>query len=112
MAKRLYRLNSAGRIVLDYDMKIAEPFRVPGNEAGPDMWRALDQLKAVPTLVLRGDRSDVLAANTATRMVAALDDAELVVVPDTGHTPTLDEPVAVAAIDRLLAKVAREPVAA
>ncbi|MDH7971108.1 alpha/beta hydrolase [Sphingomonas sp. AR_OL41] len=112
MAKRLYRLNSAGRIVLDYDMKIAEPFRVPGNEAGPDMWRALDQLKAVPTLIVRGDRSDVLAANTATRMVAALDDAELVVVPDTGHTPTLDEPVAVAAIDRLLAKVAREPVAA
>eukprot|EP01037_Dinobryon_pediforme_P019198 gene19198-19571_t len=37
MAKRLYRLNSAGRVVLDYDMKIAEPFRVPGNEAGPDM---------------------------------------------------------------------------
>ena len=34
MAKRLYRLNSSGRIVLDYDMKIAEPFRVPGNEAG------------------------------------------------------------------------------
>ncbi|MEG3148121.1 alpha/beta hydrolase [Sphingomonas sp. RT2P30] len=112
MAKRLYRLNSVGRIVLDYDMKIAEPFRVPGNEAGPDMWRALDQLKAVPTLILRGDRSDVLAANTATRMVAALDSAELVVVSDTGHTPTLDEPVAVAAIDRLLARVAREPVAA
>ena len=44
MAKRLYRLNSAGRIVLDYDMKIAEPFRVPGNEAAPDMWRALDAL--------------------------------------------------------------------
>ncbi len=112
MAKRLYRLNSAGRIVLDYDMKIAEPFRLPGNEAGPDMWRALDQLKAVPTLVLRGERSDVLAASTAARMVAALDDAELVVVSDTGHTPTLDEAEAVAAIDRLLAKVAREPVAA
>src|SRR4051812_32382876 len=26
MAKRLYRLNTTGRIVLDYDMKIAEPF--------------------------------------------------------------------------------------
>jgi pimeloyl-ACP methyl ester carboxylesterase len=34
MAKRLMRLNSAGRIVYDYDMKIAEPFRVPGTEAG------------------------------------------------------------------------------
>jgi pimeloyl-ACP methyl ester carboxylesterase len=112
MAKRLYRLNNAGRIVLDYDMKIAEPFRVPGNEAGPDMWRALDQLKTVPTLIVRGARSDVLAANTATRMVEALDDAELVVVPDAGHTPTLDEPQAVAAIERLLGRVATEQVAA
>jgi len=50
MAKRLYRLTSAGRIVLDYDMKIAEPFRVPGNEAGPDMWRAFDALQGKPLL--------------------------------------------------------------
>src|SRR5690242_16143563 len=27
MAKRLYYVNNSGRIVLDYDMKIAEPFR-------------------------------------------------------------------------------------
>src|SRR3546814_5370465 len=28
MAKRLYRLTSGGRIVLDYDMRIAEPLRL------------------------------------------------------------------------------------
>ena len=107
MAKRLYRLNSAGRIVLDYDMKIAEPFRVPGNEAGPDMWRALDVLKSVPTLIVRGGRSDVLAAATAERMLAALDDAECVTIPDVGHAPTLGEGAALAGIDRLLARVAQ-----
>ncbi|MET0363365.1 MAG: alpha/beta hydrolase, partial [Sphingobium sp.] len=32
LTKRLYRLNSKGRIVLDYDQRIAEPFRVPGGE--------------------------------------------------------------------------------
>ena len=112
MAKRLYRLNSAGRIVLDYDMKIAEPFRVPGNEAGPDMWRALDALKAVPTLILRGARSDVLSAATAQKMAGRLDRAELVTVPDVGHTPTLTEPDAIAAIDRLLATIAKEPATA
>lgn len=111
MAKRLYRLNSAGRIVLDYDMKIAEPFRVPGNEAGPDMWRALEQLKEVPVLILRGGRSDVLGARTAERMAAALDDAELVTVTGVGHTPALDEPEAAAAIDRLLGRIPREPAA-
>ncbi|KEY97343.1 hypothetical protein AI27_19590, partial [Sphingomonas sp. BHC-A] len=38
MAKRLYRLNSAGRVVLDYDMRIAEPLRVAGSEGSVDMW--------------------------------------------------------------------------
>jgi pimeloyl-ACP methyl ester carboxylesterase len=112
MAKRIYRLNSSGRIVLDYDMKIAEPFRVPGNEAGPDMWQAFEALRKVPTLIVRGARSDVLAPATAERMLSALDHGELVTVPHVGHTPTLDEPEAVAAIDRLLARVEAELVAA
>ncbi|WP_242146661.1 alpha/beta fold hydrolase [Sphingomonas sp. BAUL-RG-20F-R05-02] len=105
MAKRLYRVNSAGRIVLDYDMKIAEPFRVPGNEAGLDMWGALARLHGVPTLVVHGSLSDLLSARTAARMVAALDQAELVTVPNVGHAPSLCEPEAVAAIDRLLAHI-------
>ena len=109
MAKRIYRLNSSGRIVLDYDMKIAEPFRVPGNEAGPDMWQALEQLKTVPVSILRGQRSDVLGAATADRMLKELDHAELVTIPGVGHTPTLEEPDAAAAIDRLLARVVAEP---
>lgn len=112
MAKRLYRLNSAGRIVLDYDMKIAEPFRVPGNEAAPDMWSAFAALKSTPTLIVRGGRSDILSAATADRMVLALDDAELVTIPDVGHTPTLGEPEAAIAIDRLLARVSMEQAAA
>ncbi|MGY4399136.1 pimeloyl-ACP methyl ester carboxylesterase [Sphingomonas sp. UYAg733] len=109
MAKRLYRLNSTGRIVLDYDMKIAEPFRVPGNEAGPDMWLALNQLRGVPALIVRGERSDVFAAKTATRMAEVLEGAELVTVPGTGHAPTLDEPEVRSAIDRLLGRTAMEP---
>ena len=112
MAKRLYRLNAAGRVVLDYDMKIAEPFRVPGNEAGPDMWRTLDALAGRPVLVVRGERSDILSAATADAMLLRLGGrAELIVVPNVGHAPTLDEAPAVAAIGRLLTKVS-EPVAA
>jgi pimeloyl-ACP methyl ester carboxylesterase len=112
MAKRLYRLNSAGRIVLDYDMKIAEPFRVPGNEAGPDMWRALDAFAGKPVLVVRGERSDILSASVAERMIAQLPGSELVTVPGIGHAPTLDEPEAAAGIERLLAKVAKAKAAA
>lgn len=109
MAKRLYRLNSAGRIVLDYDLKIAEPFRVPGNEAGPDMWRALASLASAPVLIARGARSDILSAATADRMVAALPDVELVTLPGIGHAPTLAEPGVQGAIDRLLERAGKEP---
>ncbi|WP_440979386.1 alpha/beta fold hydrolase [Sphingomonas pseudosanguinis] len=106
MAKRTYRLTSAGRVVLDYDLKIAEPFRVPGSEAGPDMWAALDALNGVPTLVVRGERSDILSADVAERMVQALSPSELVTVPHVGHTPLLTEPEALAGIHRLLDRVA------
>ncbi|MFZ5747409.1 MAG: alpha/beta fold hydrolase [Pseudomonadota bacterium] len=106
MAKRLHRLTHGGRIVLDYDMKIAEPFRVPGNEAGPDMWKALDALSGKPVLIVRGERSDILPAGVAERMRDALPGSELVTVPATGHAPTLDEPEAAAGIERMLARVA------
>ncbi|MCW3849318.1 alpha/beta hydrolase [Sphingomonas sp. LB-2] len=107
MAKRLFRLNSSGRIVLDYDMKIAEPFRVPGNEAGPDMWPTIDALKGKPLLVVRGALSDILRAPVAEKMIERVPGAVLVTVPDVGHAPTLDEPEVVTAIDKLLAKVAK-----
>lgn len=107
MAKRLYRLNSSGRIVLDYDMRIAEPFKVPGNESGVDMWPVMGAFKDMPTLILRGALSDIMSDATAQRMTREIgDSAEYVTVPRVGHAPTLDEPDAVAAIDRLLEKVA------
>lgn len=104
MAKRLYRLNSGGRIVLDYDLKIAEPFRVPGAETGHDMWSAWSALGGKPVLIVRGERSDVLAASVAARMAATLPQATLVVVPGVGHAPTLTEPALADPIDRLLAR--------
>ncbi|MEP9401516.1 alpha/beta hydrolase [Sphingomonas sp. VNH70] len=107
MAKRLHRLTSNGRIQLDYDMKIAEPFRVPGNEAGPDMWRAYEALAGKPVAIVRGGLSDILPAAVAEAMATRIDGADLTVVPDTGHAPTLTEPDAIGAIDRLLARVAR-----
>ena len=110
MAKRLYRLSNAGRVVLDYDMKIAEPFRLPGQETGVDMWGALAQLGRAPVLVVRGGRSDILSAATAERMTAVLPRAELVTMPGVGHAPTLDEPAVQGAIERLLARSA-EPAA-
>lgn len=105
MAKRLYRLSSNGRIIIDYDPRIAEPMRTVPDQPAPDLWPLLDPLKGVPALILRGELSDVLAPATVARMTSVLPGAEAVTVPHVGHTPTLEEPEAAAAIDRLLAKV-------
>lgn len=104
-AKRLYRLNSKGRVVLDYDARLAEPFRAPGGESGVDLWPAFDALADTPTVLVRGALSDILSDATAQAMQDRHPDLERVTVPRTGHAPTLFEPECAAAIDRLLGRV-------
>ena len=104
-AKRLARLNSSGRIVFDYDMRIAEPFRVPGGATGFDLWNAFAGLHGIPSLVVRGELSDLLSPETVERMVAENPAMESVTVARVGHAPTLEEPEAAAAILRLLERV-------
>ncbi len=105
-AKRLCRLNSNGRIVFDYDMRIAEPFKLPAGEAGFDLWPAFRALAGIPSLVVHGELSDVLSAASVAKMTAELPSMESVTVPRVGHAPTLDEPEAQKAIDKLLKRVA------
>lgn len=104
-AKRLCRLTSGGRIVFDYDMRIAEPFKQPQGEAGFDLWPAFRALVGTPSLVVHGELSDVLSAESVAKMTEAVPSMESVTVPRVGHAPTLDEPEAQAAIDALLARV-------
>jgi pimeloyl-ACP methyl ester carboxylesterase len=104
-AKRLAKLTSAGRIVFDYDMRIAEPFKLPAGEAGFDLWPAFRALAGIPSLVVHGEISDLLSAETVARMKAEVPTMESVTVPNVGHAPTLDEPEAQAAIDALLKRV-------
>ena len=40
-AKRLCRLTPAGRIIFDYDARIADPFKLPHGDVGVDLWAAL-----------------------------------------------------------------------
>ncbi len=105
MAKRCMAVGGNGRIHLDYDMKIAEPFSRSGGATGADLWPSFEALSNRPVLLLRGETSDILSADTHRRMAARLPDAEAVTVPRVGHAPTLDEPESIAAIARLLARV-------
>ncbi|QMW22604.1 alpha/beta fold hydrolase [Sandaracinobacteroides saxicola] len=104
-AKRLCRLSPKGRIVWDYDPRISAPFRLPGGDSGVDLALALRGLQGLPLLSLRGELSDVFAAAAQAAMVRDVAGLEAVTVPRVGHAPTLAEPEALAAIDRLLARV-------
>ena len=104
-AKRVAKLSNSGRVVLEYDMRIAEPVRIAAPVAGMDMWSAWRALKEVPTLIVRGETSDILSTDTMARMQAEHPGAEAITLPGIGHAPTLDEPESRAAIGRLLARV-------
>lgn len=106
MAKQLCRVTNSGRIVWDYDARIAEPFRLPNAETGVDLWPAFESLGNTPTLSLRGELSDIFTASTQAEMARRASSLTTVEVPRVGHAPTLDEPAAIKAIDALLRQVA------
>ena len=105
MAKRAMVVGGNGRIVFDYDMKIADPLSVPDAELAPDLWPALLALKGKPVAMLRGELSDILSPAVHRKMAQQQPGADLVTVARVGHAPMLDEPEAIAALDRLLAQV-------
>ena len=104
VAKRTMTLSSNGRIVFDYDMKIAEPFLDFDVEKQPDLWPLWETLASRPLLIVRGALSDLLSEATLAEMLRRAPGAEAVTLENRGHAPTLDEPDAVAAIERLLAR--------
>ena len=105
MAKRLMVLSSNGRIVFDYDMKIAEPLARMDVNAQPDLWPGIEALAGKPMLIVRGGLSDLFSEASVTEMTARLPGVEVVTLPRVGHAPTLDEPEVVAATGRLLARI-------
>lgn len=107
-ARRLASERPDGSIQADYDMAISQAFARNKGTPDYDPWTLIDGLKGKPVLIVRGETSDLLSAETANRMLAELSNAELVTVPGIGHAPILDEPEAEAGIDRLLEKVLAE----
>lgn len=103
MAKRVMVLGQGGRIAFDYDMAIADPIMAAtANAAPPDLWPAFDALGDIPLLLVRGEHSNILSAETAAAMQARKSGMEQVTVAATGHAPLLTEPEVLVAIERVL----------
>ncbi|MEO5775091.1 MAG: alpha/beta hydrolase [Sphingomicrobium sp.] len=103
MAQRVCR-SANGEILFDYDMAAADNVLAGAGAPPIDAWPYFRALAHAPLLIVRGELSDLLSEENARRMAAEHPDAELVTVQGVGHAPDLDEPEAVAGIERLLAK--------
>tara|TARA_R110002033_G_scaffold9754_16_gene31949 strand:+ start:1467 stop:2330 length:864 start_codon:yes stop_codon:yes gene_type:complete len=108
-ARRTCAETPDGKISFAYDPAISEV--LSGNASSavpPDLWETWDRLSAIPTLVLRGALSDILAPATVAEMKRRHSDhfssAE---IADRGHAPILDEPDALAAIDEFLSNIGK-----
>ncbi|HWF99222.1 MAG TPA: alpha/beta hydrolase [Steroidobacteraceae bacterium] len=104
LVRRSYRADASGRPVLDCDPRVGDALRaappVPGG-----FWPVFARLGGIPMLVIHGARSDILSVGTLERMQREKPDLERVTVGNRGHVPLLDEPEALTAIDRFLARL-------
>lgn len=107
MAERAFRAGDDGVPRLDYDPKIFR--RAPGwlvRLTAPLIWRAFRRLaRGRPTLLLRGEISDILDRETLARMKRVAPDMAVAEVRGVGHAPLLNEPEAKSAITEFLARV-------
>ncbi|MBN8529513.1 MAG: alpha/beta hydrolase [Caulobacterales bacterium] len=103
-ARRCFREGTEGAPVLDYDPDISVPIRAAGAKAlVPNLWPFFSRLaKGRPTLLIRGETSDLLSPDIAARMQKTAKKMWFAEVPGIGHAPMLDEPEAKAAIFEFL----------
>jgi pimeloyl-ACP methyl ester carboxylesterase len=108
LARRAYCEDAAGVPQLDVDPMIGEALRRgPGTPV--DLWPLWGTLQDVPTLAIRGERSDILSAETFVRMKCEKPNLEQLTVLNRGHVPLLDEPECLAAIDSFLSRLEFSP---
>jgi pimeloyl-ACP methyl ester carboxylesterase len=86
MADSSARRTDDGRITVHYDPAIVTQFTV--HKADLDVWDKYDRV-AVPTLLIRGEHSDVLSKETAEAMTRRGPRPRLVTIAGCGHAPTL-----------------------
>lgn len=102
-AKRTCEETEDGKIRFAYDPAIQSGVKADNPSAvPPDLWPFYESLYAIPVLIVRGETSDILSAETADKMKSRHPNAKLVTVPNRGHAPLLTEATAIGAITSFL----------
>jgi pimeloyl-ACP methyl ester carboxylesterase len=93
-----------GRLEPTYDPALAHALEsVPEDGVLPPMWNQFDALGGVPLMVIRGENSDILSAQTVEAMRGRRKEMQVVEVPDQGHPPTLTDAGTIGSIAAFIA---------
>ena len=99
LAADVLRRQPDGQWVRHYDLALAQPFRNMGVERAKQdeavLWQAWDAITC-PTLLVRGELSDLLSHETAQRMTTRGPRPQLVEIAGVGHAPTFVQPEQIA----------------
>jgi len=88
LTENVVRADGEGGYRMHYDPAIAVPFNADRDGKDIDLWGIYDAI-GCPTLLLRGENSDLLTRETAEEMAARGPRAKLVEIEGVGHAPTL-----------------------
>jgi len=106
LAKDVLRQAEDGSWVRHYDLGLAKPFKTITPESAEvgeaALWAAYDAIRC-PTLLVRGELSDLLSRATAEEMCARGPKPRLVEIAGVGHAPTFVRPDRIAIAREFLA---------
>jgi len=88
LTEHVVRKNADGSLRMHYDPAIAVAFNAELPHKDAELWSFYDAIRC-PTLVLRGEHSDMLARDIAAKMATRGPRAKVVEIAGVGHAPTL-----------------------
>jgi pimeloyl-ACP methyl ester carboxylesterase len=80
-----------------YDTRIVETFRATMPDKDLELWQLYDAVRC-PTLLVRGEQSDLVSRQTAAEMERRGPRARIVEIRGVGHAPTLLQPEQIAVV--------------
>lgn len=105
LTENVVKAGPAGTVALRYDPGIAAPFNaamaVQGEGKDIVLWPLYDAIRC-PTLVIRGETSDLLSREAAAQMATRGPCAQTVEVPGVGHAPMFLDDAQVAIVKGFL----------
>ncbi|MFC0410417.1 alpha/beta fold hydrolase [Roseomonas elaeocarpi] len=103
-AERTYRLGEDGRWHPRWDTRLGQVASsgTPMTSFDP----VFEALADLPTLLVWGEQSHILSAGTVAAMRRSKPDLEVLVVPEAGHAPTLEEDSVIPRLDAFLNRLA------